>query len=220
VVSAFAGLRPLVAPPPGRGLSPSSVSREEEIFTSESGLISLAGGKLTTYRLIAATVVDRVIHALRRGGDQRRFGRTRTGRVPLPGGVGDPRQLAAAACANDGHGLAPTVVSHLADRYGSRLEEVLGLIAQDPALGEPILPALPDPRAEILEAVEREWAVTLDDVLRRRTNVALRDTAGGAEVASQVAGLMAEPLGWDAGRVRSAAEAYTEETRAERRRWE
>src|SRR5579884_3331210 len=77
VVSAFAGLRPLVAPEPGRRFLPSDVSREEAIFVSRAGLISLAGGKLTTYRLVAAEVVDRVIAALGRLGDPRRFGRCR-----------------------------------------------------------------------------------------------------------------------------------------------
>src|SRR5439155_1038261 len=87
VTSAFAGLRPLIAPPAGAAVAPSSVSREEEIFASPSGLISIAGGKLTTHRLVAAAVVERVIDALRRGGERRRFGRSRTGTVPLPGGT-------------------------------------------------------------------------------------------------------------------------------------
>jgi glycerol-3-phosphate dehydrogenase len=220
VVSAFAGLRPLVAPSVGGDMAPSSVSREEEIFTSESGLISIAGGKLTTYRLVAAAVVDRVIGALHRRGDARRFGRTRTGRVPLPGGTEDPERLAAAALSRDGHGLTPAVVGHLADRYGGRLGEVLGLIAREPALAKPIVPSLPDPGAEVVEAVEQEWALTVEDVLRRRTQVALRDAAGGSEVAGRVAALMAGPLGWDADGARAAAESYAEAVRVARRRWE
>src|SRR5262249_19142050 len=97
VVSAFAGPRPLIAPGDGEPLSPSDTSREEEIFTSASGLISLAGGKLTTYRLMAATVVDRVIASMRAAGDRRVFGRVRTGTLPLPGGGANPAALAAAA---------------------------------------------------------------------------------------------------------------------------
>src|SRR5262245_50170055 len=103
VVSAFAGLRPLVAPPPADGLTPSSVSREEEIFASASGLITIAGGKLTTYRLIAANVVDRVLDSLHRTGDRRRFGKSRTGNAPLPGGHGEPAALAADTVQRDGH---------------------------------------------------------------------------------------------------------------------
>ncbi len=219
VVSAFAGLRPLIAPPPGAAMNPSSVSREEEVFTSASGLISIAGGKLTTYRLVAAALVDRVVDTLRRGGDRRRFPRSRTGKVPLPGGGAAPEVLAATALSRDGHGLAPAVVGHLADRYGSRLGEVLGLVARDRGLGQPIAPALPDPRAEVVEAVEREWALTLEDVLRRRTQVALRDGSSGAAVATQVAALMAGPLGWDAAATETRARTYVEAVEASRRRW-
>jgi glycerol-3-phosphate dehydrogenase len=219
VVSAFAGLRPLVAPPPGSGLGPSSVSREAEVFVSASGLISMAGGKLTTYRLMGAALVDRVVDVLRQAGDQRRFPRSRTGKVPLPGGGAAPEVLAAAAVSQDGHGLAPAVIGHLANRYGSRLGEVLGLVARDRRLGAPIVPTLPDPRAEVVAAVEGEWALTLEDVLRRRTQVALRDSGSGAAAATEVAGLMAGPLGWDTARAAASAQGYVEAVEAGRRRW-
>jgi len=219
VVSTFAGLRPLVAPPPDAALTPSSVSREEEIFTAPSGLISLAGGKLTTYRLIAAAVVERVVTALRAAGDRRRFGRSRTGEVPLPGGAESPEAVAAAVLSRDGHGTAPAFVSHLADRYGSRVEEVLAVVARDRRLAESIVPGLPDPRAEVITAVEQEWAFTLEDVLRRRTQVALRDATEGTAAAAAVATLMAGPLGWDAEAAGAAARAYVEGVEAARRRW-
>ena len=219
VVSAFAGLRPLIAPADGAAISPSSVSREEEIFVSPSGLVSIAGGKLTTYRLVAASVVDRVLDQLRRAGDRRRFAPSRTGRVPLPGGRGMPAELAVAALSRDGHGLSPAVVGHLADRYGSRLEEVLGLVARDGGLAGPIVAGLPDPRAEVVEAVEREWAVTLEDVLRRRTQVSLRSGAAEPAVADTVAALMAGPLGWDDETARRAARAYLDESATGRRGW-
>ena len=219
VVSAFAGLRPLVAPRGKATLSPSSVSREEEIVTSPSGLVSIAGGKLTTYRLIAASVVDRVIAALRDAGDRRRFGRSRTGEVPLPGGAEPPDVVAAAALSRDGHGLAPAVIGHLANRYGSRLDEVLGFLAADRRLAEPVVPGLPDPRAEVVEAVEREWALTVEDVMRRRTQLALRDPDSGAGAAGEVSALMAGPLGWDAETTRAAADGYVQAVRAGRRGW-
>src|SRR5204862_128476 len=93
--------------------------------------------------------------------------------------------------------LLDPVNHYLAGRYGSRLDEVLGLVARDQRLGEPIVAGLPDLRAEVVEAVEREWALTLEDVLRRRTQVALRDASAGAAAADDVAALMARPLGWD-----------------------
>jgi glycerol-3-phosphate dehydrogenase len=219
VLSSFAGLRPLVAPPPGGAVSPSDTSREEDIFTSTSGLISVAGGKLTTYRLVAAEVVDTVIKALRRAGESRVFGPSRTGALPLPGGGAAPADLVAAVLSRNGHGVAPAVIGHLADRYGSRLEEVLELVARDRALAAPILPALPDPRAEVVEAVEREWAQTIEDVLRRRTHVALADAAGAAQVAHDVADLMADSLDWSPETARAAAEAYAAALREDRSRW-
>src|SRR5256884_668857 len=167
VVSAFAGLRPLVAPRGKATMSPSAVSREEEVFSSASGLISIAGGKLTTYRLVAKTVVDRTVDALRAAGDPRRFPRSRTGEVPLPGGAAPAATLAGAALSRDGHGVAPAVIDHLAGRYGTRLDEVLEPVARDQRLGKPIVAGLPDPRAEVVEAGERGGALTLAGGMRR-----------------------------------------------------
>ncbi len=219
VVSAWAGLRPLVGAAPEAGAAPSDVSREEEIFTSPAGLISIAGGKLTTYRLVAAAVVDRVVDSLCRAGGASHFGRSRTGEVPLPGGRSTPAVLATAALSRDGHGLAPAVVGHLAERYGSRLDEVLGLVAGDPRLAQPIVPGLPDPRAEVVEAVEHEWALTVEDVLRRRTQIALRDAEGGVAAAREVADLMAASLGWEPEAAQAAARRFVDADRAGRRRW-
>lgn len=216
VVGAFAGLRPLIAPEGGAAVDPSDVSREEEVYISRAGLISLAGGKLTTHRLIAAEVVDRVVRALERAGDRRQFGPERTGDVPLPGGGEPPEALAAAAAARDGR-VGREAIAHLADRYGRRLEAVLALVAADPRLGDPLVPSLPDLRAEVVAAAEGEWALTLEDVLRRRTHVALQDPAGGAEVADDVASLMAGVLGWDAEAARAAAARYRESVAAGRR---
>ncbi|TMA98826.1 MAG: glycerol-3-phosphate dehydrogenase/oxidase [Deltaproteobacteria bacterium] len=219
VTSAFAGLRPLIAPPAGAAVAPSSVSREEEIFASPSGLISIAGGKLTTHRLVAAAVVERVIDALRRGGERRRFGRSRTGTVPLPGGTAPPDSVAAAVLSHDGNGLAPPVIGHLADRYGSRVGELLHRVAADRRLADPIVPTLPDPRAEVLEAVEHEGALTVEDVLRRRTQISLREESEGVKAAGEVAALMAGPLGWTPEAARAAAESYAAVVEEGRRRW-
>lgn len=219
VVSTFAGLRPLVAPPPGVRTSPSDVSREEEIVTAASGLVTIAGGKLTTYRLIAARVVDHVLAGLRAGGDARRFAASSTGDAPLPGGRVPPEILAADLAARDGHGLSPEALRHLTGRYGGRVADVLALLARDRALAAPLLPALQDARAEVVVAVEGECAMTLEDVLRRRTQVALFDPTQGSAAAADVASLMAPVLGWTPAAARAAADAYGTETAAERRRW-
>jgi len=219
VVSAFAGLRPLIAPPDGSDAGPSDVSREEEIFESPRGLVTIAGGKLTAFRLIAETVVDRVITALRRSGDTRRFARSKTAVVPLPGGGSAPELLAAAAISHDGHGLAPSVISHLADRYGTRLDEVMGFVVADRMLARPIVDGLPDPRAEVAQAVEHEWGLTLEDVLRRRTQVALLDDTSGGDVAADVAGIMASRLGWTREAAEEAVRRYLAATSGARSRW-
>jgi glycerol-3-phosphate dehydrogenase len=219
VVSAFAGLRPLVAPPPGARARPSDVSREEAIFTSPSGLVTVCGGKLTTYRLIAAKVVDRVVNLLRAGGDRRRFARSRTAEQAFPGGTASPERVAAELAARDGHGLAPAALRHLAGRYGQRTAAVLELIARDATLAGPLASPLPDARAEVLAAALHERAMTLEDVLRRRTHVALFEPTQGAAVAGEAAALMARALDWTPEAARAAAESYAAETAAERRRW-
>jgi glycerol-3-phosphate dehydrogenase len=219
VVGAYAGLRPLVAPPEEEALSPSAVSREEEIHTSASGLISMAGGKLTTFRLVSEHIVDQVVGMLRRAGDTREFASCRTTETPLPGGQAEPAVLAAQALARDGHGMPAGVVEHLAARYGERLEAVLSRVAGDRSLGGTVLPAEPDARAEVAYAVEQEFALTLEDVLVRRTQLGLIDAAGSASAAPQVAGLMAPRLGWDEDTTRREAVAYAERVAQDRKRW-
>ena len=164
-------------------------------------------------------MVDRVAKRLVRGLSGRPIGRSRTGELPLPGGSTPPEILAAAAAANDGHGVARDVIDHLAGRYGSRLDAVLGVVAKDRALGAPVLPDQPDPQAEVVSAVDDELAVTLEDVLRRRTQLALFDPAGGTAAADAVAALMAERLGWSPEDARDAARAYVDAVREDQRRW-
>src|SRR4029077_18682962 len=106
---------------------------------------------------------DRLAERLVRTVDGRSIGRSRTADLPLPGGSTPPETLAAAAAPTDGHGVARDVIDHLAGRYGGRLDAVLGVVAKDRALGAPVLPAQPDPRAEVVAAVESELAVTLED---------------------------------------------------------
>jgi glycerol-3-phosphate dehydrogenase len=115
--------------------------------------------------------------------------------------------------------VARDVIDHLAGRYGGRLDAVLGVVAKDRALGAPVMAAQPDPRAEVVAAVEAELAVTLEDVLRRRTQLALFDPAGGIAVADAVAALMANRLGWGPDDAREAARAYVATVREDQRRW-
>jgi glycerol-3-phosphate dehydrogenase len=111
------------------------------------------------------------------------------------------------------------MVAHLAARYGMRLEDVLAHVGTDRSLGAPVLPSQPDACAEIVEAVEREFAMTLDDVLLRRTQLGLIDAQGTAAVAGHVAELMASHLGWDDETTRRAAASYADTVEQDRRRW-
>ena len=188
--------------------------QDPPLTPAEKLRVALAALEAAIERL--AVSFDRVAALLHAAGDPRSFGPSRTGDVPLPGGTARPEVLAAAALSRDGHGLSRSALEHLADRYGSRLDELLGLVARDRRLGEPLVASLPERRAEVVEAVESEWALTLEDVLRRRTQVALKDGAAGTDVAGEVATLMAEALGWDRNAARAAAEDYVRAVRASR----
>lgn len=214
VVSAYAGLRPLVAPEAGRnGGGPSAVSREEAILESPDGLISLAGGKLTTFRRVAITVVDRVVRALRRQGERRRFPPSQSHRKPLLGaGCGQART-------GDVLPLAEAGWEHLARRYGSRVSDVLGLLNGQARMREPLAPPARDLRGEVCIAATTEMAVRIEDVLRRRLHVALKDPSQGLAVVEEVVSLMADALGWDADRRDLELAAYRCRIEREREGW-
>jgi glycerol-3-phosphate dehydrogenase len=155
------------------------LSRRHSIRSSDAGLITVTGGKLTTYREMAQDTVDAVMHRLgRRGG-------SRTKRLRLLGAEGFEPVPAAHADA------------HLAGRYGTELAEVKALIALDASLAEPLVPGLSYLRAEAIHAVRREMATTLADVLVRRTRAHLRDRAACRSAAADVAELLAPELAWD-----------------------
>ena len=210
VVSSYAGLRPLIASGPLRE-APSAVSREDAMFESAAGLVSLGGGKLTTYRRVAIKVVDRVAAVLRDrfGIDARRS--SRTARLPLPGAVGG----AAEALPTD----ADEFASMLQTRYGTRAAEVMALLRTDPTLGTPVASGVRDVRAQTRFAAQAEMALRVEDVLRRRTTVALRSTDGGASAAESTAALMAEALDWDSEKRQQRAGEYAADAAAPDRRW-
>ena len=201
VISTFAGLRPLVAG--ARPEAPSEVSREDALFLSASGLLSLGGGKLTTYRRVAIKVVDRIAAGLRErfGIDGRRH--SGTDRIPLPGAIG----LIPEASAGDEGDLA----SFLSRRYGSRAGEVSSMIAAAKDLAEPIDPEIAELRAQVVFAAGTEMAERVEDVLRRRTTVALKTPDGGKRIAPRTAALMAQALGWTRATEERKAREYCDE---------
>ena len=190
MVAAFAGLRPLVAEDEGR--STSGVSREHRIFTSSGGLLSIGGGKYTTYRSIAEEVADRVCSLL--GGSR---GRCLTGRIPLPGGAtGDFGAFVRRNLAEQVGkvGLPARTVQRFLARYGSRTGALLEMLCAEPDLARPVRAGSSLLALEVAYSCEREFARTPEDVLRRRTSLALGPGRGLPELEA-VAELLARRQG-------------------------
>jgi glycerol-3-phosphate dehydrogenase len=184
VVSSYAGLRPLVASDDVK--NPSAVSREEEIFESPSGLITLAGGKLTTYRWVAEEVVRLVTKQLG-ANSKARWRSSVSAEKPLPGGwASDPGRIARELAYGNGCGLSRGQIDHLVWRYGSRTQEVVDLLRGDGDLGQILVPGMPDIWAEAAFAVQHEMAVRSDDILFRRTHVAVKEPLKSLQVTGKI----------------------------------
>jgi len=212
VISTWAGLRPLLAP--DRTLSTAQVSREHRVVESPSGLITIAGGKLTTHRVMGRDVVDRVAARLTEADGRPPAPRPATDRLVLPGGdIADLEVLVESARGRD---IAEPVARHLVRAYGSESAALVNLIERDRSLGRPILEGRPETWAEVVHAVEREMAMRLPDVLIRRTHVFYEDLEHGSAAAPPVARRMAELLGWDEARETEEIADYLSEVQRAR----
>jgi len=202
VLSAWAGIRPLVAPDEGVGGNAGAVSREFEIHEKPDGLFTLMGGKLTSHRGMAEETVDRVSGFLAKA-DVQPARRCDTARVPLPGGnFDDLEQLAAHVRSRaERLGIGPQSARRLTRAYGTRAEDVLGLVEDEPQLASPILEGRPHLLAEAVHAVREEFALRVCDVLYRRTRVGLETRDGVETAARNVAAAIAGELGWDRARI-------------------
>ena len=198
IVSTWAGVRPLVAEEGAP--TPSDVSRDYEIENEPPGLVSIAGGKLTTYRSMAQDLLDRLVAA-----EGRRLDWSHrpccTAELPLPGGDVQGFETyaeGAVAALEEGWGLSPAVASRLVRTYGTEHAKILAYALRDKRLLEPLTSGAAVLRAEALYAAEEEMAVTLEDFLARRTDLMLFDPSGrkGLNAAPLVARLMGGALGW------------------------
>ncbi|MEP6665563.1 MAG: FAD-dependent oxidoreductase, partial [Nocardioidaceae bacterium] len=205
----YAGLRPLLA---GESESTSQLSREHAVARPQPGLISIAGGKYTTYRVMAADAIDAALADV--GGP---VPPSVTEKIPLIGAEGYH------AMVNQVDRLARRVdlpvwrMQGLLDRYGSLTEELLALAEDDPTLLEPLEGAEQYLRAEIVYAASHEAALHLDDILARRTRISIETPDRGTAAASTAARLVASHLGWDDERSTNEVEAYAARVEAERR---
>ncbi|MFE2036416.1 glycerol-3-phosphate dehydrogenase/oxidase [Streptomyces scopuliridis] len=208
VQGVYAGLRPLLA---GESDATSKLSREHTVAHPVPGLVVVAGGKYTTYRVMAKDAVDEAVHGL----DQR-VAECVTEDVPLLGAEGYHALWNARARMAARTGIHVARVEHLLNRYGTLVEELLELIAADPSLGEPLAAADDYLRAEIVYAASHEGARHLDDVLTRRTRISIETFDRGTRSARECAELMAPVLGWDKDRIKREVEHYEKRVEAER----
>jgi glycerol-3-phosphate dehydrogenase len=208
VEGVYAGLRPLLW---GESDTTSQLSREHAVAHTVPGLVVVAGGKYTTYRVMARDAIDTAVHGL-----AIKVPESVTENVPLLGAEGYPalrnsrRVLAAQS------GLHEARIGHLLGRYGSLIHEVLALIADDPTLGAELTGAPDHLRAEVVYAVSHEGARHLEDVLARRTRISIETFDRGVRSCREVAELMAPVLGWSAAQVEREVEHYRKRIAAER----
>ncbi len=196
VISAWAGLRPLVAGEAGE--DEDEVSREHVILEEIPGLVTIAGGKLTSHRAMAEEIIDRVVESLAAGGAAEPSPSATADR-PLPGGDFESFEdlLGSLEKRAEAIGLDPSVLSPMAEAYGTEAEEVLDLAAERPDLCERVVADRPNIAAEILYSVRKEMPVHVEDVAFRRTRLALETEDFAAGVA-RIAAIMKEELEWDA----------------------
>jgi glycerol-3-phosphate dehydrogenase len=197
LVGAYAGVRPLLST--GDPKKSVDISRRAELYETSSGMLTITGGKLTTWRRMAKQTVDRLVER------EARDAPCHTAEIPL-GMEARPEDLEAP------DSIGEEVLAQLAFRYGHAARAVLDVVASDPKLGEPIVEGRPDLLAEAVIAARHEQARTVADVLLRRTRLALlaaprlRDTS----TARAVAAAMGSELGWSKRKVRAEAEAWPE----------
>jgi len=201
IISTYAGYRPLVKPARA-GQSSSRLSRSHVVLQSPSGLVTITGGKLTTYRRMAQDTLDVIskrdstkpIHP--------------TEHLPLQGAAGWPVLQKALERRGMELGLSGSILAHLGHNYGIEANDLLDLIADDSLLAQRLIDDLPYLRAEVVYACRNEMAMTLEDVLARRTRIILEDGTRGVSIASEVANLMAAELNWSSEQTHAQVEQY------------
>ncbi|WP_043809845.1 glycerol-3-phosphate dehydrogenase/oxidase [Rhodococcus triatomae] len=203
----YAGLRPLLA---GESDETSKLSREHAVARVAPGLIAIAGGKYTTYRVMGKDAVDLASEDI-----PARIAPSITERVPLVGADGYFALVNQVVHLGRLHGLHPYRVKHLLDRYGSLVDEVLGMAADTPELLQPITDAPDYLQVEAVYAAAAEGALHLEDLLARRTRISIEYPHRGVNCAEQVARLVAPVLGWDDATVDREVATYRARVEAE-----
>jgi glycerol-3-phosphate dehydrogenase len=208
VEGVYAGLRPLLA---GESDETSKLSREHIVAHSVPGLVVVAGGKWTTYRIMAKDAIDEAVAAL-----DGRISESVTENIGLLGAEGYEAAWNKRSKIAKAFGVHKVRVEHLLNRYGVMTDELLDLLRERPALIEPLPGADDYIQAEVVYAATHEGALHLEDVLARRTRISIEAWDRGVSAAPVAARLMGDALGWDASRVAAETENYIARVEAER----
>ena len=203
ILGVFAGLRPLVAN--NSKSATTKLSREHTVDRPAPGFVSLAGGKYTTYRVMAKDAVDLAVLDLRRIVSD-----SVTEKLPLIGADGYfalEQQVVQIASDNN---LSEATVRHLLDRYGSLISEILEIVAADESMAERLIPDLPYIKAEILHAASHEGALSVEDVLLRRTRISFEASDSGLSAAHEVAEIIGSVLEWGAADRKESIQEFAE----------
>lgn len=204
VVATWAGVRPLLK----AGDDPNKASREHRIWADERGLLTIAGGKLTTYRRMAAQVADQVAARLHDIDGRPIPPRARTDRHPLPGGETGELQILIAAAENEG--LSHDTAAHYVRMHGSETPAVIRLGQTNLRWAKPVVDHLPTTWAQLIYAMRREMALTLGDLLVRRSHIFYESPDHGLGRLAEIVDVAAGEMGWDEDRKRAEVAAYQE----------
>jgi len=202
IIGTYAGLRPLLQPGTKEGTSSAKVSREHTTASPTPGLVVIAGGKLTTYRVMAKDAVDFAL------GEEARTTPSITDRVPLAGAVGFTTARRKARGWAETYGWTKDRCDHLLSRYGGQLADLVAMIEQQPDLARPLAGAPDYLRVEVAFAATHEQALHLEDVMLHRTRLVYERKDGGAAALDEIVDILAPILGWDAERQEAEKTAY------------
>ena len=208
IIGVYAGLRPLVAN--NKGSATTKLSREHTTDRSAPGFVSIAGGKYTTYRVMGKDAIDMAVTDLRR-----LVNSSCTEKLPIVGADGYFALTQQSAQIAEQYGIDEKSVIHLLNRYGSLISEVLELITSDKKLAKPLAEGLPYLKAEIVYAASHEGAMSVDDVISRRTRLAFEAPRAGIDLVDDIAALIAPVLGWGVREKKASIAEYTSAVAAE-----
>ncbi len=203
IIGVFAGLRPLVAN--SASSATTKLSREHTVDRPAPGFVSLAGGKYTTYRVMAKDAVDLAVLDLRKIVSE-----SVTEKLPLIGADGYFALQQQVLKIADETNLSEATVIHLLNRYGSLISEIMEIISENPEMSERIIPGLPYIKAEILHAASHEGALSVEDVLLRRTRISFEASDSGLSAANEVAEIIGTVHNWSAADRRGSVQSFAQ----------